>query len=575
MKHLILILVLLSGNSVLSQFDPYMDTIKLDTTPLSQLDSADVKFAEFSTTFTGGLSLAGPDLNASSLFARLNNQWLSNAYKLDRRDYFSALPYLGFTYSFGAQGTQFLTARFTQAFTDSLILNINYRRASGNGYFRNSVFDRNNVRASFIRKGGLYSFYAEGFFTSGNYQHAGGLTTDTLIETFGLEFSPVFKENAESRYRSGGITLKNYIDFIPSGNTATGLAHRTEYSIVNRKYNEVDTLGGIYPMVNFNADTTSDQYNVASISNFGGLFIQRSGFYFDGGLRQAYWRYHNLSNLLDTTEIDLTSGLRMSFNNFELINDFKFNLAGRFNEWYDHARLNAGFQSYKLLAWMNIGQYGLDPFRRSYLANTFQYVTTGSLKEFRLEVGGEVSAGFIEDKLLVKAGLRQIASPDLYVFDGVGWQNDSLNSVSITSVSVSPALNLKHIKLNTKFVYNLSNSSYVPQIQFFSRLCFTGELFEAKILRFATGVDFRYNSNYDVLTYVPGLDVSVLNSNSISSSARTNLDAFVNLGLERFGFYFRFENIAYFWEDQLRQVAKNYPIAGPRMRLGITWDFFN
>lgn len=575
MKHLILILVLLGGSSVFSQFDPYMDTIKLDNTPLSNLDSADIKYAEFSTTFTGGLSLAGPDLNASNIFSRLNQRWLGNAYQLDKRDYFSALPYLGFTYSFGAQGSQFLTARFTQAFTDSLILNINYRRASGNGYFRNSVFDRNNVRASFIKKGKFYSFYAEGNYTSGNYQHAGGLTTDTLIETFGLEFSPVYKENANSKYRSGGVTLKNYLDFIPSENTATGLAHRTEYSIINRQYNEIDTLSGIYPFVNFNADTTADQFNLASVANFGGLFIQRSGFYFDGGVSQTYWRYQNLSNILDTTEIDLTSRLRMSFKNFELNNDFKFNLLGRFNEWYNHAQLKAGFQKYKLSAWMNIGQYALDPFRRSYLANTFQYTTTGSLKEFRLDAGGEVSASFMDDKLLVRAGLRQIASPDLYVYNGVQWQNDSLNSVSITSVSIAPALHLNHFKLNTKFVYNLSNSPYIPQVQLFSRMYFTGKLFEAKILKFATGVDFRYNTSYDVMTYVPGLDVSVIDNGVITSSSRTNLDAFINLGLERFGFYFRFENIAYFWEDQLRQVAANYPMAGPRMRLGITWDFFN
>jgi hypothetical protein len=575
MKHLILILALLCGSIAFSQFDPFMDTIKLDATPLSKLDSADIRFAEFPSTFVGGLSVAGPDLNASNIVSRINNRWLVNAFQRDHRDYFSALPYLGFTYSFGAQGTQFLTTRFTQAFTDSLILNINYRRSSGNGYFRNSVFDRNNVRASFIKKGKFYSFYAEGIYASGNYQHAGGLSTDSLIETFGLEFSPVSKGNADSKIRNGEINLKNYFDFIPSANIATGLAHRTRYSIVNRKYNEVDTLGGIYPIVNFNSDTTADQYNLASISNFGGLFIQRNGFYFDGGVEQTFWRYQNLSSSLDTVEIGLTSGLRMSFKSFELLNDFKFNLIGAFNAWSNHAQLYTHFRSFKVTAWMNVGQYALDAFRRNYLANTFQYATTGSLKEFKLDIGGEVSARFIGDKILLSAGLRQIASPDLYVFNGDRWQNDSLNNVSVTSVSLAPAINLNHFKLNTKFVYNLSNTSFVPQFQLFSRIYFTGKMFEAKILKFAAGVDFRYNSNYSVMAYVPGLDVASQTGNSIISSARTNLDAFINLGLGKFGFYFRFENIAYFWEDQLRQVAENYPIAGPRMRLGITWDFFN
>ena len=78
-----------------------MDTIKLTNTPLSKLDSLDIKYAELPSTFTGGLSVVGHDLNPSLIFSRLNNHWLSRASTLDRRDYFSALPYLGFTYSIG------------------------------------------------------------------------------------------------------------------------------------------------------------------------------------------------------------------------------------------------------------------------------------------------------------------------------------------------------------------------------------------------------------------------------------------------------------------------------------------
>ena len=575
MRHLIHLLVVLCWSSVFSQFDPYMDTIKLINTPLSKLDSLDIKYAELPSTFTGGLSVVGHDLNPSLIFSRLNNHWLSRASRLDRRDYFSALPYLGFTYSIGGQGTQFLTTQFTQAFTDSLILNVNYRRSSSNGYFRNAAFDRSSVRTSLNRKGIFYSFYLEGLFTSGNYQHSGGVATDTLIETFGLEFSPVLKDNADSRYRVGELTLKNYFDFIETESFSTGVAHRTNYSIVNRKFNEIDTLEGIYPIVNFSSDTTSDQYNHAVISNFAGLFLQRTGYYFDGGIDYTYWRFQNLSNFIDTAEINLSSKLRLFFKKIELRNDFKFNLAGRFNEWHNHARINSEFDKYNIRAWMNVGQYGLDPFRRSYLANNFKYLTTGSLKEFRLDIGGIASVNFRRDDFKVSAGLRQITSPDLYVFNGDRWQNDSLNSVSITSVSFSPAVKLKNFILNTKFVYNLSNTSYIPGFQMFSRICLRGKLFKAKVLSFTTGVDFRYNSEYSVMNHIPGLDIASISSSMVSSSSRINLDAFVNLGLERFAFYFRFENIAYIWDDRIRQVVENYPIAGARMRLGITWDFFN
>lgn len=575
MKYLIIIFLLLCSSMIQAQFELGMDTVKLDQTPQSGVDSVDVKFAEAATVFDGGLSVAGSDLNASNVFDRLSQRWLLDAYKEDEREYFSALPYMGFTYSFGGQGTQYLTARYSQAFRDSIILNINYRRASGNGYFRNSIFDRNNVRLSLIKKGKFYSFKLKGLYSTGNYQHSGGLRTDTLIETFGIEFSPVFKENAESKYRAADIVLSNYFDVIPSEATATGIVHRLKYSIVNRKYSEIDTLSGIYPIVNFNSDTTSDQYNLPTLSNFGGVFIHRKNFYFDGGVHYAFWDYQNLVNRLDTSEFGLSSILNWKLYKFSLKNDFSLNLFGRFNEWYDHASIEFAHSKFNLNAWMNIGQYALDPFKRLYIGNNFDYTSAGSMKEFILKVGGLISTKFWKDQLVLKAGVEQFASPDLYVYSGNEWQNDSLNSVSITSVNFSQSLRINHFNLDTRVLYNVSNTDYIPSVQLFGRMFYSGRLFEAKILQLAVGADFRYNSSYDVMSFVPGLDVATVGSVSNPSSARTNMDAFLNFGLDRFSFYFRYENIAYFWEDKLREEAEFYPIAAPRIRIGLTWDFFN
>lgn len=575
MKYLIVILVVLWGQHLFGQFELQMDTIKLNKTPLTGIDSTDVKFAESSTVFDGGLSLSGVDLNAQNIFARLNSRWLLNAFDDSQSEFFSALPYMGFTYSFGGQGTQFLTGRYSQAFHDSLILNINYNRVSSNGYFRNSIFDRSRVDASLIRKGRFYSFRFDGMFTSGNFQHSGGLSTDTLIESFGLEFSPVHKNNADSKYRNAELSLLNYFDVIPSSNTATGIVHRIEYSIVNRKYNEIDTLTGLYPIVNFNTDTTADQYNLPILTNFGGLFIHREHFYFEGGVNYTFWNYLNMSNSSDTSELGLSSKLDWSIFDLRLRNEFEFNLFGRFNEWYNHATLSYPGDRFQAGAWLNIGQYAIDPFKRMFIGNTFEYTTTGTMKEFRLSLGGRVSTKLWKDRLLIAATVDQFTSPDLYVFNGQEWQNDSLNNVSITSLTIAPSLQLSHFKLNTRISYNLTNTSFIPSLQFFSRVCFTGRLFEARILQLAAGADFRYNTSYEVMSYVPVLDVLSLGGLTPASSSRTNLDAFVNFGLERFTFYFRYENIAYFWEDQLREIAENYPIAAPRMRIGITWDFFN
>jgi len=54
-----------------------------------------------------------------------------------------------------------------------------------------------------------------------------------------------------------------------------------------------------------------------------------------------------------------------------------------------------------------------------------------------------------------------------------------------------------------------------------------------------------------------------------------NLHFFASLGIDQFRFYARFENIGYFWNDRSILEAIGYPIAGTRVRVGITWDFFN
>ena len=48
---------------------------------------------------------------------------------------FSAIPHLGFAYSFGGQGAQFVRLDYSQAFSDHFLFNLKYSRNSGIGLF--------------------------------------------------------------------------------------------------------------------------------------------------------------------------------------------------------------------------------------------------------------------------------------------------------------------------------------------------------------------------------------------------------------------------------------------------------
>jgi hypothetical protein len=54
-----------------------------------------------------------------------------------------------------------------------------------------------------------------------------------------------------------------------------------------------------------------------------------------------------------------------------------------------------------------------------------------------------------------------------------------------------------------------------------------------------------------------------------------NLHAFATFGIEEFRFYVRYENIGYFWSDRRTNEQFGFPISSTRLRVGLTWDFFN
>ena len=53
------------------------------------------------------------------------------------------------------------------------------------------------------------------------------------------------------------------------------------------------------------------------------------------------------------------------------------------------------------------------------------------------------------------------------------------------------------------------------------------------------------------------------------------LDFFTGIQIDEFRFYFKFENIDYFWNKQTNLQQIGYPISPTIIRLGFTWDFFN
>lgn len=559
-----------------SQFQIEPDTVYYNNSPLSNLDSSDIQQNNNASVVDGGFSLMNVNSYGSEAIINLilghgisHENYHFQAYR------FSAIPYLGFAFGFGAQGTTDISVNYAQAFTDSTLLNINYIQNGSNGFLRNSAFKKNNLELRFRHLGRIYSARMDASYHKGVYNHCGGLL-DTLTPGFGLEFQRIAKKNANSAFVNGLIDFQQYLDFIPGTENAFGLKFQHTYSIHNRKFHEIDTLTGLYDQVYLNADTTSDQYNLASIENGVGIFYTRKGFTIEGGPALRYWSYLNFENQKDSVELNVRAMTQLLFAKFKLNSDAYFNLFGAYNEWMMNANLDMRFSSKsRLLANMRIGAVAPKQFQRFYLANNYQYNLIDITTQGLISLKGDFHQVVKDSTMSFNASLYSSTITNPYVFSDSTWDNKSVSSISVLGISVKGELNFWKMSIQPNLNYYISNASFIPDYLVGTRLLFRAKLFAGKKLAFAGGVDVSYRSSLSEMTYVPSLDVFDLINTGANLQARENLHVFANFGIKDFSFYIRAENLAYFWKDESISEMNAYPLTPWRLKVGITWEFYN
>jgi hypothetical protein len=556
-----------------SQIIYEFDTLTYESR-MGEIDSIDVSGRDQATTFDGGIAALSPSgLSSGSLYSSYTTPVFMEPLSWGTME-FSALPHLGFSYSFGGQGSQYLRAKYNHALSDKMLLDLNYDRNVGVGYIRNGGFTHNNVRLQFQRIGLRYTIQLKAGFQSNDVSHPAGLHTDTLIEDFGLEFSPVNKENARSLNKAGSVFLKNYFNFLSDSSVMLGVTTIHKYSIKNRLYTESDTLYGIYSNVFIDSFATRDQYNVAKILNGAGVYFSSDKFYIDGVLDYAYWDYQNLTLHQDTSEIGIGSNLALNINAFKIENYMHFNLAGAFNEFSEKVSLCFEKNIFSVNGFLNIQSTAPVPVQRKYFSNNANYAMTSIKKQNTLQSGGIIDLEFLNKKIVVSGFGDFTSISDLLYFNGNNWINDTVLR-NFTSLGACAAFEFGVFNFHPRIVYSFDSDGYLPDYQLYGRLFVKGRLFKAKKLEALLGCDVSYISSYRTKSYIPSMDTYNWYATSTAFDPMLNMHAFVTLGIEEFRFYFRFENIGYYWADKRNQIVSNYPLPGTRMSLGFTWDFFN
>lgn len=576
----ILIFCLLFISQVNGQKDLFrlqLDSITLAFKTGGEVDSLDLSFTNHVSTIAGGPFSHNESILASDLFVRHPGGINFATPIIKSKLIYSGLPHLGFGYSFGSLGTQFIKAVYHHALTKKLLLNIDYTASKGNGYLRNSKYDRHNVDLALLRNAKKYSFLAHLKFSPQKINQNGGVNSasDTIIENFGLSFAEVNKNIAFTTLREFNGGLQNRFRLYGDSLWSIHIFANEEVGIRNRRYTEESSdLFSIYGVTNYDVDSTADQSQLSYFKNEDGLEFRMNKIQAQFGVTNKYWQYGNLNHPLDTVEVGLMG--KMNFiqsSNFSIGLDGDYNLVGAKNEFDFNGKIKYSIRDIKAQLTFAFRDKLPLVYQRSYYSNHFFLQIPELEKQKTTDVNLSIaySFGLFLD---VKAFAQSLNLTNHYfLLDGT-WNNDSLPQFNIVNAGLSAGIHIGpvHIYSNSSIVrgWNYSPSFYTA-----GRLMFKKKIFKDKKLLTFFGVDGSYCDSYLLMDYIPVLDVFTIDGSSSISLARTNLHAFFGFEAGQFRFFGRVENIGYLWNDKTIRVLEAYPLAGMNIRLGITWDFFN
>jgi hypothetical protein len=539
------------------------------------LDSIDLFVGINSSTISGGGWNTAENLLKSDWLRQFPGGQRFLSFDSWKNMKYAGLPHIGFAYSFGSQGTQYVRSEYQQNFGSNVMLNIDFDKKRSNGQLRNANFDHNNIQLLFLKKGKLYSLELKGSFESSNVSQNGGLVTDTLSNDFPIAFIPVYKSSAQTRTERTRLFATNYFDFNKDSIVAIGLFTDHKLKIKKYEYTEVDTLYGIYPVVNNDSTRTYDQHQWSQIGNGAGVFFKNKNTLVKIGLEEEYWSFQNMGKFNDTIEIDLNANVYYSTRTTKISNFFVANVLGAQNEVVNDFKvsyLNRGIKYFGSALYENRlpEYYQRFAFGNNYLPPT-SAINKQQLIDLKLGAGRSLGKHYAEIKYSFSS-----AKNNYWFVDSV-WRNDTLSSLTFQSLNLRGDFKFGIFSLqpNYTFTMNDKNCQVIPAHQFQTRLFIKGGLFKAKKMIAYIGVDLAAFSSFSRIGYSSLTSTFQPQMLSASTKGWTNAHFFTGFQIDEFKFYIRMENLGYFWNDHNMETFIGYPLTATQLRLGITWDFFN
>lgn len=496
-------------------------------------------------------------------------------YKADY--HFTALPYVGFFYSFGGGGDQVLDLRYTHNFGNRVNLSFRYHRSADNGQMRNMSVNNNDLSLKLSYRGNHFRSYLDAYYGYDKYSESGGVTASQNLEPFTIDLFQTRKNDARAKVQRAYITSKNFLVLGKDSLSPWNVYFSPSWYVYERRYEETLSDTALINNANYSSTYTSDNWQEPHLLLDAGILFNKGKFRFSAGYTYDYWVYSNHANRIASSDNYLVSGLKWDFGKFRLDNDFRFFITGNPFEFSDKAKLTFAWnEKNRVGAEFLIENYFLEPFQMRYSANHFDWSNAYTNSTSTKRIFGNVFYEF-SGKQKVRVNIRQLVINNQYLFENGNWSATGTTQ-SVFTPSLSVSLRFWKFSSNTSAELFVSDKSVLqhPDYRIRSRFFFDSPVFKAKRLKIATGVEVNYIPNYRVASYIPELGLfyysNAIQNNSINS---LQLDFFLNFEIERFRFFVSANGLNNLWDNSPRFYAEGYPVRPFFLRLGLSWDFVN
>lgn len=567
---------------IMSQFDALsqnnnfvmnFDTLTFSYRTGGAIDTFDLPFSFPISTTPGGVF---GNFNSAPTIDLLRNSptlFLNQIPKISDKWIRSALPHIGFFYSFGTKGTQFIHANFQQSFRKNSLINIEINRNSSRGMGRQSEFSNQNLQVGYRFDSKRIIGQIKSVYSQNSHALNGGISNDSSWLSQGLEFAPVLKENANSfqRFFNSAASLK--FNFITDTTTFRyGIITKHNFTIWNRVYNEInDTLFKLYPVINIDSDTTRDQFQDAKLKNSIGLFAENNFFSLEVLGSHRYWRFQNLgtNNANNEFSTEMITGFHLK--KINVISTNLLNIKGANNEFSSKSSVKYGSGNKYISGNLILESLLPELVQRFYYSNNLYYSIPVE-KQQRLDFA--VCGSFSIWKIDANLTMGTLSWKNNLIWKNVSWLNGVESVMKINYLKVKLHFDFNWLQAYPELQIN-SGNKYLPKTILSGRILVKKKIFAAKKLAILLALDPQLTAKYTLMAYNTLLDNWYFSDNNGVGGQLFSLHSTFALQIDEFKFFIRAENFQDFWADRNTEIAENYYTAGFLLRFGISWDFFN